>query len=514
MLIVPGFYLRYPPLYLLILLTTCLTHVSDRSVLAQELNGAESRTADSRQLVQWIIESHADIIDARLGVEVSQFNVMAEQGLYEPVWFNSVSREHTERQRNQSEMFNLFGGSSATEQKEDFTRGEIGVRLPLSTGAEASISYQVVHLDSSLYPDNEEYTARLNIRLTQPLWRGYGRSFVEAGKRIAELDEKAWRLQFHRQLLNVAVDAAQLYWQLYRAYEVRNIRTAALENARQLLADLHSRVNHGQAARSSLLEAQASLADREAELARAEQLLTEVMTHIRISLNMSDSQDKLDLRPVQVPDFLRQDLDLPSERMTNALARLPEYQQLMVRKEQEQERLDYARHLTRPKADLVLGYGFNSLDDRFGRALETSFNRDHEDWSVGLVLEMPLGGNIRARGEAQAQRVRLSQVENRRHALRNRVASDINGRWEQLQRAYREVEEVQQSVGLHEELLDIERQLFDRGRTRLRDVIEREIQLNITRQRFIETAARVEIAKIMLEAADGSLLESYSVYVE
>ncbi len=56
--------------------------------------------------------------------------------------------------------------------------------------------------------------------------------------------------------------------------------------------------------------------------------------------------------------------------------------------------------------------------------------------------------------------------------------------------------------------------MFESGKTRLRDVLEREIELNISRQRFIETAARVEIARISLKTADASLLDDYGVCVE
>jgi len=478
--------------------------------------GPDPVRIDSKRLVHWIVATNADVLDQGYTLEAATHMVEAEKGLYEPIWTGGASGGSDRRRRSSAEYTSILA-SAKTEAFETTRDFETGVKLPLPTGGVASINYSFSDLDSNLFSAgiNDEYSTRLDLKLKQPLLRGRGREITETGKRIALLEEKVARMGCRQRLLQKAGEAAQMYWQLYRANEVLEIRRTALDNANKLLVDLQRRVERGRAAKAELIETRATIADREAELARAQQVLTQVLTDIRISLNVREGEAaSLCLKPEQAPDFTTREHLGPGKRMTYALTHHPEYLLRDIQRRQAQERYEYAHHMKQPKLDLSLVCSFDSLDPDSSRAFEDSLTSDYRDWHTGVFLEVPLGGNIRARSEALARKTQLEQANHRRDALRNQIASDIKGRWDQLQRAYQEVHKVEVSVGLHEKLLAIERQLFEHGRTRLRDVIEREILLNNARQRFVETAARVEIARIGLMLADGRLLEEYAITFE
>lgn len=502
----------------LLLVMLLLFTAAGAQAASSDLGPKRSKTlrVDSRRLVHWIVATNEDVVDQQYAVEAAGHVVEAEKGLYEPVWMSSGGRERERRRRSSTEYTAIFNAAE-TELSETSSYVETGVKFPLPTGGEASVNYRFSDLQSNLFTEEieHEYTSQLDLKLKQPLLRGYGRKFTETGKRVALLEEEAAKMSLRQELLHTAGDAARLYWQLYRAQEVLRIRRFALDSANKLLEDLRLWVEKGRAARAELLEARAAIADREAELLRAKQVMTQVLTEICIQLNVPEQEvADFHLEPAQLPDFGTLKDQGTEERIAYALNYHPEYLLLDIRRKQARERHDYARNQEKPKLDLTLGYGFDNLDSDYGRAFDESMSSDYHDWYAGLSLEIPLGGNIRADAEARAQRVRVDRVKHRRRALRNRLKNDIQGRWEQLQRAYEEVHEVEASVDLHEKLLAVERQLFDRGRTRLRDVIEREIVLNDTRQRFVETAARVEIARVALMVAEGRLLEEYEIALE
>ena len=122
--------------------------------------------------------------------------------------------------------------------------------------------------------------------------------------------------------------------------------------------------------------------------------------------------------------------------------------------------------------------------------------------------------NRQARRRVDAQRLRLQQAELEVGAVRNALSHDIRTRERQLDAALQEMLQLQEDVELREQLLQAERSAYGLGRSRLTDVLDREDQLNESRQRLVDALTRVELARLALRIADGSLLDVYDVQVE
>jgi outer membrane protein TolC len=104
----------------------------------------------------------------------------------------------------------------------------------------------------------------------------------------------------------------------------------------------------------------------------------------------------------------------------------------------------------------------------------------------------------------------LVEFEGVRSALRN----DVSNRWQQMLSAQREVVLLEKEVNLRERLLQAEREQYRIGRVRLSRVIEREDELTQSRQSLIDSSTRFELARLALDAADGSLLRKHEVRIE
>ena len=472
-----------------------------------------------QELIQWVVARNDTLLSKHTAVIVKKDQARAEASLYEPVWFAKGDFSNTDELRTESERtvnYTYFTADGPASEQEQLSNIATGVRSLLPSGGQATATFSYSDLENSLSAENDhEYQGALSLKVQQPLLRGFGREITETAKTVAAIEAQIQDLKYQAEVLSTVSNAAQMYWQLYRAVAVWDIRKSAADNARRLHDDLKRRVAHGQAARAGLIEANAAISERDAEVARARQLLIQVCTEITTLLGLNDQViGEFDLSPQQQPDFNKVEEYLPTLAIQLALDRLPEYRIVREKMSQEASRLNYIRNRAKPKLDAYLEYRQNSLGYNSTDTFEKSFSDEHSDWFMGLELEMPLNGNRRADAEISAQKNRVRQLTQEKKALEQRLSSDIRGRWEQLQRAYDEVAQVQRTVELKEELLEIERNLFERGKTRLRDVLEREIELYDSRQRFVETAARVEIARIALKTADASLLEDYGVGLE
>jgi len=468
---------------------------------------------DLEKLVKWILDRNSNVLEQKMVTKAASFKVEAEDSLYEPVWVTNLNRSVDNRKRSSSEYLS-FDVNAKTEQENKNSEISTGVYFPIPSGGDISINYKFSKQENSLFPEeiDKEYSSSVDIQYNQPLLKGFGRKVTEFNLTLTKLDEKISKLQHQQILMNVAQGASELYWQLYRAYKVVNIRQIALENAIKLEQDMINRVKRGNMARSELLEAQASIADREAELSRAHQVMTEVLTNIRINLNISKGDlAQFSLKPEQSPKFDQTTIKTLKTRVQYAINNHPQYLLKEIQHKQEKERYQYTLENDSPNLDLTLGYGYDNIDLEGDDAVDDTTIPKYRDWKVGISFKLPLGGDIRGQNEVNAQKILMEKSHHSYLSLQNQLRNDIEGRISQLNEAYKEIKKVEQSVLLYSELLAVEQSLFKHGRTRLRDVIERESLLNNAKQRFVEAAARVEIAKISLMVSDGSLLEYYGI---
>lgn len=473
-------------------------------------------TLHPRMLVQLVVERSAEIEYGRLQVEVAKHLSEAEAALYEPVLYSSLRQEDRERQRGVEERLSSFATSSIPVLDEQVRTAETGVRNRLPTGAEVSLSYRLRNKRNNIIsqnrPDYEEYEGALVLTVKQPLLRGAGRGVVETDLKVAEAERKISALQYKQQLLKTSSEALALYWQLYRALEINRIRQLALENGLRTKGDTENRIEAGKVPKSALLEIEAAILVREVELMRSEQGVREAQARLATMLNLSALADA-DIRLIVNPDQVevKPVADTALDLYKRALPQWPAFRIAHLRAEQAQLRLDFADNARKPALDLVFSRSNNGLaeSNEFARSITESGR--YPEWYVGLNFEMPLGGNGKARSQylAQTQRVKQAQVEIA--SIQQALANDILVRAEQLAVARNEMQRLEQDLALRRELLRIEQVRFESGMGLMSQLIQREDDLNESRQRRVDGMARLGQAHDALLLADGSLLESYGV---
>jgi len=474
---------------------------------------------DPKLLVQLLVARSPQIQYSRLQVEVAGYLRDAEAALYEGIFFGNLRRDDREKQRGIVERTSSLLTSNQAVLNERADSFEVGARNRLPTGGEVSLSYKLRdtrnNLISSTAAQEGEYDGSVIFTFKQPLLRGRGREVLETDRRIAEIEEKISALQYKQQMLKICNEALSVYWQFYRALEINRIRVQALENSRQILRDTGFRVEAGRVPASSVLEATAAAMIRDVERIRAEQGVREAEARLLTMLNISRiGENNLKLAAGQEFILSKPAAKSVEERFQQALKALPDYQIAKLRLEQGKFRLNFADNQRLPVLDLLLSRSNTGLAYQRDEVNSLMNSGRYPEWYVGLNIEVPIFGNQKANSQFQAQTTRIRQAELELEAVYNTLANDIQVRWKQVDAAHEEVQQVTKDVELRNRLLENERVRYETGLGLLAQLLQREGELNESRQRLVESNVRLGQAHAALMFADGSLLDEYGIFLK
>jgi outer membrane protein TolC len=474
-----------------------------------------------RLLLQLTLARNADALYAQLASAVAGHLADAEKGLFEVVAYGGVRHEDRKRKRTAQELDlnSLLNSQSVLD--EQVGLAEMGVKRRMSFGGELSLSYRLTQRQNNLIKaspiskgKDTEYDGALALTFKQPLLRGFGGAAVEADRKIAELEWAISKQQYKQQMLRSSSEALAAYWQLYRAHQALDIRREALRKAEAARHDIETRIAGGRLPPRMAFEARSAVSTRKAEALRAEQGLNEAESKIKSLLNLTGTDyAELSFMPglAARPALLTNTDAADARLLEQALQHWPSYRIANLKRQQGQIRLDFAGNQKRPQLDLMASCSSTSLSYSRSDAQDDPFKRDYPDCYIGLNMEIPLRGNLRATSQFQAQRVRMSQSDIEIEAVRGSLANDLSLRTRQLERAGQEVAEYRKDVDLRTQLLEMEQKQFELGMSRLSQVIGRENELNASRESLLDSQARLELAQIALQVADGSLFGEYAV---
>lgn len=472
-------------------------------------------------VLQLALAHNADLQYARLQSEVAREGFEAETGLYLPIAYASFRRDGRSRPRTVEERLTAaLGGIARLE--ESGRSGELGMKVRTPTGAEASLAWRSTQkrsnvIDSAQFsPSDSESNAALVLTVRQPLMRGASRDVVETDLRVAEAEREVGRWQYRQQLLRVASDALSAYWQLQRAVAAQAMRRTALDNALALREDTRVRIAGGRLAASVLDEANVAVATRQADIARGAQAVAEAEARLRVLLDLppEDGGWTLAAPPAPDPSPVDEGLAGAARRVPAALAAWPPLRVAQFRRQQAEHRLKLADDRTLPALDVSLSVSSNALEYGPMSAAERALEGRNPDWTLGFSLEIPIGGDPRAKAQQRAQQLRLQQAELEIRSVQQALASDVYNRVAQLDALKREQAQMLADRNARRELLAADEAQYNTGSAPLNRLLRRQADVLDAELKLADGAARVALAQVSLQLADGTLLASHRVEFE
>ena len=350
------------------------------------------------------------------------------------------------------------------------------------------------------------YSSSIGISLEQPLMRGFGYAANLASLRLAAQQSEIAFQEYRRELMRVISAAEMAYWNLYYAQEEYTLSGESVALAETLLKDSEASFKAGRGAELDVLEARAGLAIRKSRQSDARMKCIEAINELASYFGGVPQFNRTGYVAIDSPES--DAVKLESRRgMELAMQMNPDLQRARLEKEQAKIRFDYAKNQRLPELTLTSGVDFA------GQGLDWSgSNADIEELSfpglsVGVVLRLPMWGDVRKRNELQAARLRYQAAERDESNLATqlRVGSDTSAH--RLQANYMTAQSLMAVVEFRENLLRTRMQSRDVGRMDARSVLEAEQELFIARLEQLQSEVEWQRASLEMQLISGTLLQ-------
>jgi len=484
----------------LALASVCSLSLEAQTVLPATGGGA----SDPRELIAQAVENNLGLQVERLEVEIREANIDAEWGRFSPVVNFEIGVDKVYRRRNAQELAtdSIFSGLGPTfEGERGYFTTSLGGRLPLGTTYElatGSTRNQNTFTDQAGTPFAPEYGSDVRLTLTQPLLKNFGLDVNLAPVNIAKSER---RIAEHETEGAIEAVMARVLLACYEAYFAEQnvaVKEESIVLAERLLGDNRKRVDQGRMSAIDVTQAEARLAEAQAERIEAVSFFRERQARLReltqtryefggAAYSFATLGELLPL-PATVAE--------PETFVATLLEQNPDFLASVGQAEAEGVRVVFSRNQTYPEVNLRLSVGTSGLENDFGSSYRDFEERDGVDWGAALVLSMPLD-NRTAKAQLRAAERRESQALLRVKETEIQLLRALDTAVENLKAGFERRRLIAESVRLAEEALVAEETRLANGVTTNNEVLNQQRELSVSQTQAL--AAEVEVHKAWLQ---------------
>jgi HAE1 family hydrophobic/amphiphilic exporter-1 len=373
---------------------------------------------EADKIVRWTLkdaimaalEKNPDIEIARDNVRLSQFDILAAQGAYDPITSSTLNYA-SQKTPNVSR----FSGSSQNFLQNDAFGYNFGYsKLVERTGGSYLFNFNNSRVTSNAASLTTSYNPTLTAALTQPLMKNFG---IDSNRHLIQIAKKKLDLsdaQFRQQVIQIITEVQEAYWNLAFAIRSEEIQRDALKLAEKQLENNREQVKVGTLAELDVINAAAQVENVRQQVFQAMQTAAQAADALK-SLTVDGPADDLwTANIVPVESFELKPLMLPlPDALKLAMANRPEVRQFALQKEMNELDVKFFRNQTKPQVDLTASYGLTgvaglaaSFPDQngvlqpanvpsafiggYGTSLRNLFDNSFPTWRVGLNISLPL----------------------------------------------------------------------------------------------------------------------------
>ena len=489
------------------------------------------------EAIRRALEHNTEIEVARVGVRVTESNLRALEGVYEPVF--QITPQFSSFVTPQS---STLGGSNqaGTVSQTLIDFGPSLTKLFRTGGGQYQVFFNNTRetTSSSFAQISPAYSGNLGVTFTQPLWRDRR---IDNNRRQIRIQRK--RLEqsdadFRRQTIDVITQVQRAYWELVFALRDQQNRIANLNLIRTQFTQTEQRIEAGSIAPVERAEVQTELSNREADVLQAVQNVSVAENNLK-RLILPDSQAAewsaalvpTDQSPFDsaAPINLRDALD-------EARANRPELRRTRLQQEITDIDISYFKNQTRPRLDLqatvsttglagspvtptgsVDGEQTDSVPPNlvggYGRMLRNLAGFNTRNIVVGVRLELPLR-NKTAKANLATARMQREQLAATMHGEELNIEVEVRNAAQAAETARLRVLAARESRENAEVQLRAEKSLYQVGRSTTFLLFQRENQLTNARNLELRAETNYNQALADLQRATSTTLRANDVIVE
>ncbi len=400
---------------------------------------------------------------------------------------------------------------------------------------------------------NPSYTPSLALSLSQPLLRNFGLDFATINLRIAETNQKASQLSYEQQLSDFVLQVSSDYWNVVRAEENLEVAREAYKLAQDLARQNEISVRVGVLAPLDLRESQSEEASRAADVFQADDTLTVARATLRQDVMLNPSHLFLPQRiepsdrpsgPENIKSDEEQSLEMAMEYRPELASMRQMIRSLLLQ-------VKFAENQTLPQLSLGAQIGLSStagdakclplfggvsfprncfvggvvpknkqLDGLslpfgrlYGNALNDMWGFSFYNYAMVLSFERPLTNDAAKAALAQA-RIQYEQQRLQYRELISQIVLDAERQLSAVNSGIKRVNATRIASDYAREALRAEQERYRVGMANTHEVLQFQEELVAALGAQVNAEVDLELAKLSLRHAEGTLLRYFNVNFE
>jgi outer membrane protein TolC len=476
----------------------CIWLAAIVSAVSAQTNAPAVHPLSLQDCITAALQHNFDVRIERFEPLISQFNLDAAYGGYDPSLILSTSHNH-----------NNPGGPWSTNEIAEYNSFDSNLKGTLPSGATYSLAGNV---NDSYTPQPESAGGQVGLTVTQPLlqnlWIDSTRLAISVDKSKLKFSEQGLRSQ-----LITSISAVEnAYYELIYARENLEVDKQALDLAQTQLDQDRQRVEVGSLAPLDVQQDEAQVAQSRANLIAAQYTLAADQNALKnlITDNYLQWHDQ-DIMPTETLAAVRQLFDL-QDSWSKGMASRPDLLQSKLTLEQQGFQLKYDFNQIFPQLDLIGSYGVNGAGSGYSDTFNQYEAGNRPFYSYGAQVTMPLS-NVSARSAYKADKAAEQQDLLKLKQLEQNIMVEIDNAVKNAQSAWESVDASKQARIYAEAALDAEQKKYAVGKSTTFTVLQLQNSLTSARSSEIRDLANYQEALTTLAQQEGSTLERRKVDV-
>ena len=476
---------------------------------AEEVVEPPTRQLALMECIQLALEHNLDLKIARYDPQIARLNLRLAYAAYEPsLNFNATHYYSASAGGLDSQNRSYPGTTSETD---SFGTG-LGGSLP--TGARYDLGFDLSGTSGTGSAGTfKDASGGFNLSLSQPLlknlWIDSTRYSIQVNKKALKTSE----LDLARQIMDLVTRVENAYYNLLLARENIKAHEEAVQLAERQLAATKKRAALGRGAEVETKQTEVRVASERAALLGARGSVAVLEYQLKQLLTDDFSQlEKVRVKPTALLSMVPEVISL-QDSLGKALTQRPDLQALKLNLEKQGIELKYRRNQLYPQLDLKGTYGQSGSGEDFSGALAIIRKGDAPQYSIGVVLTVPLG-NRRERNTYSIAKMERAKLLLRLKKAEQDIMVEVGVAVQNAQTAFARLDVTRQSRQAAEAALGGAQKRLESGQGDTYTVLQMQRDLTGARLSELESLADYNKALANVAYAEGTTLERHKLNLE
>lgn len=507
----------------LILLLAVLTFFSGFFLLGEE----KVLTLSLEDCVVKALKNNLQIAVERYNPELADVSLTRAKELFMPRFDLNYGTQKTEN----PPYWWIQGANTLVTKYKDYG---LSIVQQIPTGGNFSLSLTSYKSDTnqSFQLINPRFGSTLRFDFVQPLLRDFGFKVSRKEIIIAQNNIKISRRQLESTLLDTIYKVQEAYWNLVYSIENYKVKKQSLELAQDLLAKNKKEVEVGKLAPIEILNAEAVVASREADILQAEALIKKNEDVLKNVLNLPEEASLGQIVPSDQPTYVKKEISL-EEALKKAYEKRPDLKMKKTDIKTKELNLAVAKNQTLPGLNLNLSYWSPGIsgdrllylnDNPFlgiivgkekgsaSNSLRDAFQLKYKNWSLSLSLSIPLS-NFLTKADYVRARMELEKSQLELENIKKQVLMEVKDAVREIETSAKRVEAYRVARELAEKRLEAEEKKLRVGLTTNYFVLQYQEELGTARSQEIKALVDYNLAWAKLDKALGTSLDKRHIRI-